>query len=153
MFASKDNPDFTVIIDEVENHLHPIMQRRILPDLLRAFPAARFVVSTHSPLVVGSVKDSSVYALTYNLEGKIQSRKLDFLHEAKSASEILDEVLGVSFTMPIWVEEELTRIIEKYSQTGLSKDDFSNLRSELAEFGLEKMVPLAIQGIVGKNDD
>ena len=153
MYASKDNPDFTVIIDEVENHLHPIMQRRILPDLLRAFPAARFIVSTHSPLIVGSVKDSSVYALTYNCENKIQSRKLDFLHAAKTASEILDEVLGVSFTMPIWVEEELNRIIDKYSQSGLSKEDFSALRSELSEFGLEKMVPIAIRGIVESKDD
>lgn len=153
MYASKDNPDFTVIIDEVENHLHPIMQRRILPDLLRAFPTARFIVSTHSPLVVGSVKNSSVYALTYNSENKIRSRNLDFLHEAKTASEILDEVLGVSFTMPIWVEEELSRIIIKYSKMELTKEDFSSLRSELSEFGLEKMVPIAIQGIVESQDD
>lgn len=46
MFSTKENLDFTVIIDEVENHLHPTMQRSILQDLILAFPAARF----HSPL-------------------------------------------------------------------------------------------------------
>ncbi|MDH5302403.1 MAG: ATP-binding protein [Gammaproteobacteria bacterium] len=153
MFSSKDNPDFTVIIDEIENHLHPTMQRRILPDLLRAFPVARFVVSTHSPLIVGSVKDSSIYALAYNSDNKIQSRYLDFMHEAKTASEVLDEVLGVSFTMPVWVEEELERIIAKYSRTDLTKEDFISLRKELSEFGLEKMVPFAIQGLVEGNSD
>ena len=153
MYATKDNPDFTVIIDEVENHLHPIMQRRILPDLLKAFPSAKFIISTHSPLVVGSVKDSNIYALTYNDDKKIESRKLDFLNEAKSASEILDEVLGVSFTMPIWVEERLNQIINEYSQKTLTTDDFSLLRAQLSEFGLEKMVPFAIQGIMeGQND-
>lgn len=153
MYATKDNPDYTVIIDEIENHLHPIMQRRILPDLLKAFPTAKFIVSTHSPLVVGSVKNSNIYALTYNDEKKIESKKLDFLNEAKTASEILDEVLGVSFTMPIWVEEKLNQIIDEYSKKTIKKSDFSLLRSQLAEIGLEKMVPFAIQGIMeGQND-
>ena len=96
MFSTKENSDFTVIIDEVENHLHPIMQRTILQKLLAAFPSARFIVTTHSPLVVGSVKDSSVYALSYNVNNKIMSQYLDLLGEARTASEILDEVLGVS---------------------------------------------------------
>lgn len=153
MYASKDNPDYTVIIDEVENHLHPTMQRRILPDLLEAFPTAKFIVSTHSPLVVGSVKNSRVYALTYNESNKVESRNLDLLNEAKTATEILDEVLGVSFTMPIWVEKQLNEIIGEFSSKSISDTDFSLLRERLAEFGLERMVPVAIQGIMeGYND-
>lgn len=153
MYASKDNPDYTVIIDEVENHLHPTMQRRILPNLLEAFPTARFIVSTHSPLVVGSVKDSSVYALTYNDSKKVESRKLDLLNEAKTATEILDEVLGVSFTMPIWVEKQLNEIIGEFSSKSVADTDLSLLRERLAEFGLERMVPVAIQGIMEGYDD
>jgi energy-coupling factor transporter ATP-binding protein EcfA2 len=153
MYASKDNPDYTVIIDEVENHLHPTMQRRILPDLLEAFPTAKFIVSTHSPLVVGSVKNSDIYALTYNNDKKVESKKLDLLNEAKTATEILDEVLGVSFTMPIWVEKQLNEIIEEFSSKSINDTDFGLLRKRLAEFGLERMVPVAIQGIMeGYND-
>jgi len=37
MFSTKENSDFTVIIDEVENHLHPTMQRNILQDLISHF--------------------------------------------------------------------------------------------------------------------
>lgn len=153
MYASKDNPQFTVLIDEVENHLHPIMQRRILPDLLKAFPTARFIVSTHSPLVVGSVKNSNIYALTYNNNQKIESRILDFMLNPKTASEILDEVLGVSFTMPIWVEEKLNLIIKKYSDTELTTNSFSKLRSELSELGLERMFPHTLQSVMENNND
>lgn len=153
MYTTKENSDFTVIIDEVENHLHPIMQRSILQSLLSAFPTARFIVSTHSPLVVGSVKNSNIYALTYNNEKKVQSRKLDLLGEAKTASEILDEVLGVSFTMPLWVEDNLKKIIDAYSSNPITKDSMSSLRQELSEIGLEKLLPYAIQGIAeGAND-
>lgn len=153
MFSSKDNPQFTVLIDEVENHLHPIMQRRILPDLLRAFPQARFIVSTHSPLVVGSVENSNIYALTYNNNQKIESQKLDFMLKPKTASEILDEVLGVSFTMPIWVEEKLNLIISKYSNAELTTSSFSSLRKELSEFGLERMFPYSLQSVMDNHND
>jgi len=153
MYASKDNPHYTVLIDEVENHLHPIMQRRILPDLLKAFPTARFVVSTHSPLVVGSVENSNIYALKYNERYKIESKILDFLNNPKTASEILDEVLGVSFTMPIWVEEKLNKIIEKYSNSNLSPSSFQSLRNELAELGLERMLPYSLQSVMENIND
>jgi len=149
MYATTENQEFTVIIDEVENHLHPTMQRNILPSLLDAFPNAKFIVSTHSPLIVGSVKESTTYALKYNDNNKIESHKLDFQEQIKTASEILDEVLGVSFTMPIWVEEQLTSIIDKYTQKAMSQEDFSNLRAELKVLGLEKLVPQAIMTIVG----
>ncbi len=45
-----------VCIDEIELHLHPAWQRRILRTLTETFPACQFVVSTHSPQVIGSVK-------------------------------------------------------------------------------------------------
>jgi len=145
MFSTKEKPDFTVIIDEIENHLHPIMQRKVLPNLVDAFPNARFIVSTHSPLVVGSVKDSSVYALKHNDLGKVESYRLDLYHQAKNAIEVLDEILGVSFTMPIWVEEKLNVINKKYEFRSEDPQVFKLMRSDLEEIGLEKLLPQAIQ--------
>ena len=153
MYSTKENNDFTVIIDEVENHLHPTMQRQILPDLLNAFPCARFVVATHSPLVVGSVKNSNICALKYNDEGKIESEKLDFEKRPKTASEILDEVLGVSFTMPIWAEKALIAIVDKYSNESMTKDDFGRMRRDLAGVGMERLMPSVISDIVGGKND
>lgn len=152
MYVANKDEEFTVIIDEVENHLHPTMQRNILPSLLNAFPNAKFIVSTHSPLIVGSVKESTTYALKYNQNKKIESYKLDFEEQIKTASEILDEVLGVSFTMPIWVENKIEEIIKKYIQKNMTEDDFSNLRQELKNIGLEKLMPFAITNIVDRNN-
>lgn len=146
LFSTKENGNFTALIDEVENHLHPTMQRRILPDLLDAFPHVTFIVSTHSPLVVSSVKDSSVFAFRYNENGKIYSQQIDLVNEAKSANEVLDEVLGVSFSMPIWAEEALQSIVSKYRNID-SEDKLKQMRVELANNGLEKIMPGAINQV------
>lgn len=133
-----------VLIDEVENHLHATLQRAILPSLIEAFPNVQFIVSTHSPLIVGSVKNSNVYAFRYNENNKVYNEKLDLINKAKNANEILNEVLGVPFSMPIWVENELESIIEKYSKHEISADIFKNMRTELIKKGLENLMPWAM---------
>lgn len=52
-----------VLIDEVDLHLHPKWQSRILGDLLRIFPNLQFIVSTHAPKIIASVKASQVRRL------------------------------------------------------------------------------------------
>ncbi len=52
-----------VLIDEVELHLHPSWQQRILDDLLRTFSKTQFIVSTHSPQVLTTVRPQHVVAL------------------------------------------------------------------------------------------
>lgn len=44
-----------LIVDEIEEHLHPVWQRKILPSLMMTFPALQIIATTHSPQVVGSV--------------------------------------------------------------------------------------------------
>lgn len=152
MYSTKEKDDFTVLIDEIENHLHPTMQRRLLQDLINAFPNARFIVASHNPLIVNSVRDSYIYVLKYNDNNKVESVRLDFEKRPKTATEILDEVLGVSFTMPIWVEDTLRSIVEKYIRKEMNESDFAQMRNELSEVGLERLMPSAIGDVVrGKN--
>ena len=59
----------TVIIDEIDEHLHPELQVRILKALHETFPKIQFIVSTHAPLVMSSVENAPenvVYKLEYN---------------------------------------------------------------------------------------
>ena len=58
----------TVIIDEIDEHLHPALQVRILKALHDTFPNIQFIISTHAPLVMSSVEtneDNVVYKLEY----------------------------------------------------------------------------------------
>ena len=55
-----------VLIDEVELHLHPGWQQRILGDLQRTFPNAQFIVSTHSPQVLTTVEPQRIVELYWD---------------------------------------------------------------------------------------
>ena len=50
-----------VLIDEIELHLHPVWQRLALPRLIKIFPNIQFIVTTHSPQVLGELDN------TYNI--------------------------------------------------------------------------------------
>ncbi|MYA91701.1 MAG: AAA family ATPase, partial [Synechococcus sp. SB0663_bin_10] len=52
-----------VLIDEIELHLHPSWQQRVMVDLTRTFPNTQFIVSTHSPQVLTTVKPEHVVEL------------------------------------------------------------------------------------------
>lgn len=146
-FAST-TPNIVVLIDEVENHLHATMQRSVLPDMLKAFPNVQFIVSTHSPLIVASVKDSNVYAFRYNDDNRVYSVKLDLVNKARNANEILNEVLGVPFTMPIWAEDALNKIVARYAEKDISEDLINEMRAEFKAEGLESLMPMAITKVL-----
>jgi len=63
-----------VLIDEIDLHLHPKWQRKIVPKLLELFPNVQFVITTHSPFVVQSVAAESRYMLN---NGNIDILDLD----------------------------------------------------------------------------
>jgi predicted ATPase len=135
---------FVVLFDEPENHLHPELQRRILPSLLEAFPQVQFIIASHSPFVVTSVADSTVYVLDYNSNHSVDSRLLDQANKAASADETLRRVLGLQSTMPLWAEQRFEQIVERYVAAGLDRDSVRALREELVESGLGSTFPQAM---------
>lgn len=50
-----------LLIDEIENHLHPKWQRKIIGLIQKYFPNLQLIVTTHSPFVVTAVDNSKVF--------------------------------------------------------------------------------------------
>lgn len=58
-----DDTDGIVLIDEIDLHLHPEWQQKILGVLTEVFPKVQFIVTTHAPAVINSVKSDSLIIL------------------------------------------------------------------------------------------
>ena len=83
-----------VLIDEVELHLHPSWQQRILTDLARTFPNTQFIVSTHSPQVLTTVKPERIVKL-WRERGSIFAGQASAPTYGAEAGDVLASVMGV----------------------------------------------------------
>lgn len=50
-----------LLADEVENHLHPLWQKKILGIVRKLFPNLQIILTTHSPFVVASMDGARIY--------------------------------------------------------------------------------------------
>ena len=144
---SRTHPTFTVLMDEPENHLHPRLQRSVLPGLLEAFPQAQFIVSTHNPFVVTSVRDSNVIVLDFENE-KVKSTNLASIDRSATANQVLTDVLGVPFPAPVWVEQEIGQIVDSVRDQDLSTEILSGIKTRLNLVGLGAMFPQVIDQLL-----
>jgi predicted ATP-binding protein involved in virulence len=81
-----------VLIDEIELHLHPKWQRMVIPALLRTFPNCQFIITTHSPQVLGEVKDGKIYRLA-NTESGVTAEIVRTY--GRDSNRILEDEMGV----------------------------------------------------------
>lgn len=89
-----------VLIDEVELHLHPSWQRRIVKNLTETFPKCQFIATTHSPQVIGEIEhdriqiiaDGGVYAPTYSF-GVDSNRVLEEIMDSPPRATEVEELL------------------------------------------------------------
>ena len=121
----------TVIIDEIDEHLHPALQVCILKALQMTFPKIQFIVSTHSPLVISSVEtrpENVVYKLEYS-DGIYSHKEINAY--GLDSNLILEEKVGVLSRVPL-IDSKL-----KLSLDYISKRKLDDAKREIDE--LEKL--------------
>ena len=90
-----ENKPAILLIDEIENHLHPSWQRRVIPALLKHFPGLQIFATTHSPFVVAGLKAGQVHLLKRDEEGRVTATTNTEDIVGWTADEILRTMMGV----------------------------------------------------------
>ena len=127
-----------LLVDEIENHLHPTWQRRVIPALRKHFPGVQIFVTTHSPFVVAGLKRGQVHRL-YREGRVIKTDKLteeekeqriigwtveDILREFMDVDDPTDEPTAEAAATLRWLRE-------RYPSDGSAKDWVAEKVAEL----------------------
>lgn len=133
-----DNPIFEgaalVLIDEIEAHLHPSWQRRVLRHLQTTFVRCQFVVTTHSPQVIGQVRPLNLRLLHHDETGKVVLAKSSQSFGMDS-SWILQNIMGVP-SRDYDTEQAISSIYRAIDEERLveARNLGERLREEIGDF-------------------
>jgi predicted ATP-binding protein involved in virulence len=139
---------FLLLLDEIDIHLHPAWQRRVLPLVQRLFPNAQIIASTHSPFVVGSLADGYIISLS------LQGSSAKVVDEAKpklgvSYSVVLRSIFGIESEFDVDTEDKLRQFHDarKRLLTGdeSARDEVDRLGDELADRSEELREIIALE--------
>lgn len=108
-----------VLVDEIETHLHLELQKNIMPLLTSIFPNIQFIVTTHSPFILNSLKDVVIYDLENHLlvEGGLEDVLYDGIVEGYFGADKLSYTLKDKF-------EQYKNLVRKES---LSDDEICEI--------------------------
>ncbi len=97
-----------VLIDEVDMHLHPEWQQTILASLREAFPLVQFIVTTHSPQVLSTVKAENIRMLSIGDDGVAEVRQPDRETQGVGSASVMAQVQDVSQVPPLAITKDLS---------------------------------------------
>lgn len=131
-----ENKPGVVIIDEIDAHMHPSWQRRILPALSHNFPKLQIFCSSHSPLVLAGLKAGQAHLLKRGSKGKVVVSRNQSDIIGWSTDEILRNFLDITNPTDLQTSESIERLQElrrKRRPTQKQKQEIEYLRERVSE--------------------
>ena len=122
MDIDDDNQTGIVIIDEIDAHLHPKWQWRVIDSLKKCFPKVQFIIATHSPIVIASSKDARIIDLEE--KGKVSYSDGAYGYNVADVLELKQGSISVS---------KISAGYMKRLENALDKDDLAEADKTVAE--------------------
>lgn len=87
--------DGVLLIDEIENHLHPKWQKKVIGLIQKYFPKLQLIITTHSPFVISSVDNPKIFVCE-SMDDCSQVRDISDNYSNMPVDEVLmSQVFGV----------------------------------------------------------
>lgn len=125
-----------VLIDEVDMHLHPSWQQVVLANLREAFPRIQFIVTTHSPQVLSTVRSENIRIVKLTDSGYVAAIP-DFSPLAHESGDALAKVMGTHKQPPLPILE-IVREFEQMVRANMENSvGAKGLRQQLDDAGYQ----------------
>jgi predicted ATP-binding protein involved in virulence len=144
--TDKENPldgEGVVLIDEIDLHLHPKWQRSVVMSLERTFPNCQFIITTHSPQVVGELPPEAVLLLR---DGKFMGHAERSL--GLSSGEVLEELMeGKASNVEVASELNTVRSLLDLDDITGAQEALSRLRQRVGDIPLVLELQASIESL------
>jgi energy-coupling factor transporter ATP-binding protein EcfA2 len=122
-----------VLIDEIDNYLHPEVHAKLMPVLLDTFKNTQFIITSHSPVILAGMRntDTKAYRVT---DGEIIPIKHFY-------GRTIQDLMRENFSLPKRVGPEIQRQLDNLDEA-LANEHWDQARQLLAE----------LQEALGEND-
>ena len=122
-----------VLIDEVDLHLHPAWQQRVIRSLTSVFPAVQFVVTTHSPQVLSTVARESIRLIKFDRQAASSSEKPLAVSYGEESQNVLQAIMEVDPQPPVPEREQLERLTTLVESGNYQSGEATLLLQQLRE--------------------
>ena len=122
-----------VLIDEIELHMHPAWQRKILKVLKETFPNIQFIVTTHSPIVLSEANEDYNLFFMEQVEKSVEVKQTAQLN-GYDANAVLEQFMDTSSINP-----ETAKFIKSIYE------EIDNKNFEIAEEKISKLAEITSQ--------
>ena len=137
-----------LLIDEIENHLHPTWQRRVIPALLKHFPSLQIFAATHSPFAIAGLRAGQVHMLKRDADGVVTASTSERDIIGWTTDEILRTFMGVdepTDQLTIYRANRLRELRSKEDLTDAESEELAELRRTVNEDFISSSTPLEAQ--------
>lgn len=133
-----------VLIDEIENHLHPRWKMRVISALREALPRVQFIISTHDPLCLRGMKDGEVQVIYRDHDGQV--RKVDDLPQISKMR--VDQILTSDyFGLASTEDPQRQQAIDELAHYGsLKESELSDEQRKARDLALQRYGDLPVVG-------
>ncbi|MDF7816562.1 AAA family ATPase [Runella sp. MFBS21] len=135
-YPNLDNPltgAAIVLVDEIDLHLHPDWQRKIISYLSGIFPNTQFIVTAHSPLIVQSAENVNLIILEKGADNYTHIRQEFGTFKGWTVEEILQDLMGLGDKT---LSDTYLQLLSQFEE-GLDSDDYGKART-----AYEELLPL-----------
>ncbi len=115
-----------ILIDEIEEHLHPSWQARLVQTLKEIFPKCQFIITTHSPSILQNLTSDEIIPLYLNEKNETAIKPLElgkYGLQGWTLEEILTDVMG----MPSTTSEVYKQTISEFDKA-IYEEDIQKLK-------------------------
>jgi hypothetical protein len=125
-----------VLVDEIDLHLHPTWQRRLIGYLTERFPNTQFIVTAHSPLIVQAAGDANLVLLRRERDHVVIDKAVKAIRGWRIDQVLTSDLFGLPSARPPEFDdllEERDKILSKARLTSADKKRLAKLEARIGE--------------------